>query len=147
MDGEDIQVSVVVGSLVGSTTDEILIPLGANAAGQMAVAYFFNTTGGSAVNLVRIYTVTSWALAGATQRDQDTASYTTGDTLAFRRIGNVYTPLKNGSPISGSSSTDGGNRHPPRLQPPNLRVRKQPCWQQLSPHRLLVGGENQRGLQ
>lgn len=103
MTSDDMEVSVTLGANVG-TGDRIGVILGSNIAGQGVWGLW-----DPAASLVRIYTVDLWSSFGAVERDTASASFTTADVLTLRRVGNVYTMLKNGAAISGSEWTDSGD--------------------------------------
>lgn len=103
MTADDMEVSIVVGSLQGSGTDHILAVLGSNTTGESALGYF---TGTSAF----ILSQSDWAGTGQAVRATGSSfSYTVGDTLSIRRVGNVYTIRKNGSTITSGTWTDSGS--------------------------------------
>lgn len=103
---DDHQVSVVLGAKVGAGVEVIDLILGANSAGELAFAEWY--TGGGVV----IYTNPgSWNVGTGyvSRTSMASTTWTTGDTLAFKRVGNVYSCLLNGSAISGATWTDIGN--------------------------------------
>lgn len=103
--GDDFQADIVLGTF---TVDrEVTIIGGANSAGESAIAVILN--GNAAAS--NIYTQTTWAGFPGTSRAVagSAPSVTAGDTLSLKRVGNLYTVLKNGTLITGMSWTDGGN--------------------------------------
>lgn len=108
MSVDDMQVDIVIGSVPFGIGSHVYAILGANTTG--ACAYLRVTPSGYAGLPAAIYTKPDWATAG-TQRDTSTSyvSFVSGDKLSIKRVGNVYTGLKNDSEITGLSWTDSGN--------------------------------------
>ena len=92
MNSDDMEVTITLGQYIGTpaTGDYATILLGCNASGE-GVFVFCNGAGG-----VTIYTQVDWALTGLTVQASIAATQTDGDKFTARRVGNVYTVLKNG---------------------------------------------------
>jgi hypothetical protein len=103
MGAEDVQVNITLGTIEGTGAD-VYIWLGANTTGEGVLCRFLNNDRGN------IYSKTGWSIDG-TSRATASSNQTlaTGDVFSLRRIGNVYTALKNGTPIAGQTWTDYGN--------------------------------------
>jgi hypothetical protein len=108
MDGDDFEITVTIGSVSSGSGSHITVIGGANSTGQSAVG-FWQPSG-----TCNIYTMTAWNMSGLTARATSSSGVTlaTGDTLTLRRVGNVYTGLRNGSAIAGMTWTDSGTALP-----------------------------------
>lgn len=105
MGTNDMEVTVTIGSLFGASANATFVVLGANTSGESVVALWTE-----AASTLDILSMTGWdPSTGSTLQNSATATFAPGDTLTLQRGGNVCTGLKNGSAISGSSWTDGGN--------------------------------------
>ena len=111
MNADDVTVSSVMGAFYngsyGQYYDAPFLVLGANTTGQCAVAMFqYSQYIGYTLY---IYLCSAWGTWGV-RASTTPSSWTTGSTLSFRRVGNVYTASIGG--VDQLSYTDTSNELP-----------------------------------
>lgn len=104
MTSNDMEISVVYGPFVGGGSDDIMLNLGLSETGE-GVFLFFN------INQALLLPQFSWTAWPGAIAGQAGLAITAGDTLSFRRVGNLYTAAINGIP-TGLAYLDAANAIP-----------------------------------
>ena len=87
---DDMELTITLGPLVGTGRDSILCSIGKNTAGEGVALYRDISTA------THILSEDTWVTSNVS-RASATVSVTAGDTLTLRRVGSLYTILKNGT--------------------------------------------------
>lgn len=118
---DDVQLSLVISSVAGSTATSVSLLIGADTTGVAAGLLY--STGFDSINasLASIFSTTTdyspptrspFPPSNGTEQSSATSllDLAVGDTLTLSRAGNVYSAKKNGAAISGLAAwTDSGN--------------------------------------